>query len=144
MTAEQKLLHMTWKRAFEVGKVELPQKTANDAVRLRLALYSSVKRVKEVPSLDFALAQAANECFINLGADGKTVTIQTKSSTDTAKSMMDMLGITKEDLVDMQLSGAATGRVGGLAPASADLPKSEQEVLNSMFSGPLAGLISKE
>ena len=134
MTAEQRLLHLTWKRAFELGKVELPQKTASDAVRLRLALYSSVKRVKEVPSRDFALAQAAEECFINLGADGKTVTIQTKASTSTSQSMMNMLGITKEELMDMQLQKQASG----------ELPKSEQDVLNSMYSGPLAGLISQE
>lgn len=97
MTNEQKLLHLCWKKAAADGELLLPQATREQAHRMRMKLYASVKGVKSRPHLDFALADAAAECSVSLQGDS-TVCIKRNDQTALAQTMFDALGITEAEL----------------------------------------------
>jgi len=71
MATEKAFLQSIWLRAHsEPNGVTVLYPTKNEAVRMRLKLYTAVRDVKADPFLDSALFEAASECEITIAPSG--------------------------------------------------------------------------
>lgn len=87
---DQLMMHGIWRKAFREGGLTLKMPSRGDAVKLRFALYNSVRPVRQGKVIDEELLQAASDCVI--GLSGEIVTIERKVDTPMMQAVAAVLG----------------------------------------------------
>lgn len=86
------LLQAIWLQAYKTGEVVIKFPDERSAVRTRLELYNSVKRVKSNEGLSPELSQAVNNCAISF-LDPQTLSIKEKVAEDWLLEQVEAQGL---------------------------------------------------
>lgn len=88
------LLQTIWRRAFHdpKGEVRIHFKSAKEAKKVRFDLYNAVRGVKENPTLDPRLKEAAEGCSLAFDGD-LTIVVKRKVVEDSLLEVAEALGV---------------------------------------------------